>query len=160
MTNLELTGAIKGLLDEYKKAISELIKSIESIDKNDLSRIVDENTSDLDCKSIERILSHVINSGYGYTIYIENSLGLNKIRPEKKLWNNANEYTAQLNLMFEYCENFFSSHPDITLEEHDNSKKIKVNWGQQYDVEQLMEHAIVHILRHRRQIENFIMQLK
>ena len=45
------------------------------------------------------------------------------------------------------------------MEENDPSKKIKVRWGQLYDPEQLMEHAIVHILRHRRQIENFLEQL-
>ena len=35
------------------------------------------------------------------------------------------------------------------------SEKIHSPWGVVYDVEQLMEHAIVHILRHRRQIEKF-----
>jgi len=30
-----------------------------------------------------------------------------------------------------------------------------VRWGPQYDLEQLLEHAVVHILRHRRQIEKF-----
>ena len=30
--------------------------------------------------------------------------------------------------------------------------------GQSYDAEQLLEHAIVHILRHRRQIEKFKIQ--
>jgi hypothetical protein len=29
------------------------------------------------------------------------------------------------------------------------------SWGQLYDIEQLMEHAIVHVLRHRRQIEQY-----
>ncbi|HEY5122872.1 MAG TPA: hypothetical protein VIK14_03975, partial [Ignavibacteria bacterium] len=45
---------------------------------------------------------------------------------------------------------------NLTIEQTDNSKKMNVGWGQQYDIEQLLEHAIVHILRHRRQIENFI----
>jgi len=155
----ELTGATKALLGEYRKAIDELIVVIQSVDDKSLSKVIDEKTSDPDCKSIQTVLSHVINSGYGYTVYIENSLGLNKTRPEKKLLSNVVEYSNQLNNMFEYCENFFRSNSDIKLEEHDNSKKIKVNWGQQYDVEQLMEHAIVHILRHRRQIEKFIKQI-
>jgi len=30
---------------------------------------------------------------------------------------------------------------------------IDSRWGQRYDLEQLLEHAIVHVLRHRRQIE-------
>ena len=37
---------------------------------------------------------------------------------------------------------------------------IKTEWGQEYDFEQLLEHAIVHILRHRRQIERFLIKIK
>ncbi len=61
--------------------------------------------------------------------------------------------------MFRYNVSFFDDHPDIALEEFDNDKKIKVRWGQKYDVEQLFEHAIVHVLRHRRQIERYIIKL-
>ena len=35
---------------------------------------------------------------------------------------------------------------------------INSRWGVVYNVEGLLEHAIVHILRHRRQIEKFIWQ--
>ena len=58
--------------------------------------------------------------------------------------------------MFEYSLNFFQENSNLEIEQLDNTKKINVNWGQQYDIEQLVEHAIVHILRHRRQIEKFI----
>jgi hypothetical protein len=34
--------------------------------------------------------------------------------------------------------------------------RMDTHWGQTYDLEQLLEHAIVHILRHRRQIERFV----
>ena len=34
--------------------------------------------------------------------------------------------------------------------------KMDVPWGVRYDLEQLLEHAIVHVLRHRRQIERFL----
>jgi len=34
--------------------------------------------------------------------------------------------------------------------------KMQVRWGPTYDFEQLFEHAIVHVLRHRRQIERFL----
>ena len=89
----ELTGATKALLGEYRKAIDELIVVIQSVDEKSLSKVVDEKTSDPDSKSIQTVLSHVINSGYGYTVYIENSLGMNKTRPEKKLLNNVVEYS-------------------------------------------------------------------
>ena len=37
---------------------------------------------------------------------------------------------------------------------------INSRWGAVYDAEGLLEHAIVHLLRHRRQIEKFIWQGK
>ena len=112
----ELSGALKGLLYEYKRAINELIAVIKSLDDKRLEKVVDEKTSDPDCKSIQTVLSHVINSGYGYTIYIENSIGLNKIRPEKKLLKSVNEYSEHLILMYEYCENFFQSNLEIQIQ--------------------------------------------
>jgi hypothetical protein len=33
---------------------------------------------------------------------------------------------------------------------------IEARWGPRYDLEQLLEHAIVHVLRHRRQIDKFL----
>ena len=39
------------------------------------------------------------------------------------------------------------------------NNKIITSWGQSYDFEQLFEHAIVHILRHRRQIERFLIKM-
>ena len=151
-----MIGSIKALLDEYKKVINELITVIKPLDEKSLSMVVDDKTNDPDCKSIQTILSHIVCSGYGYTIYIENSIGFNKPRLEREAFNNVNQYIDQLKLMFGYCENFFKSNTNLTIEQTDNSKKITVNWGQQYDIEQLLEHAIVHILRHRRQVENFI----
>ena len=37
---------------------------------------------------------------------------------------------------------------------------IDSSWGVRYDLEQLLEHAIVHILRHRRQIERLLQESK
>ena len=73
--------------------------------------------------------------------------------------NSSFEYAVALDNMFVYNEKLFEDYPNIKLEEYDLSKKFKVRWGQKYDVEQLIEHAIVHILRHRRQIERFILKL-
>jgi uncharacterized damage-inducible protein DinB len=159
MKQMDLNGANKALLDEYHKAIKELAAVIEPITDTELTTIIDKNTKDLDCISIQSILTHVICSGYGYTIYIENSLGNNKPRLEKVALETTKLYIENLELMYKYCENCFESFSNLNLEELQNDKKILVNWGQLYDIEQLMEHAIVHILRHRRQIEKFIAQL-
>ena len=60
-----------------------------------------------------------------------------------------------LDEMMAYNIAIFERYPNIKLKEHDSTKKITTRWGQIYDTDQLMEHAICHILRHRRQIQGF-----
>ena len=121
--------------------------------------IVDEKTEDSDCKSIQTVLSHIVRAGYCYIIEIRKSLGEQIDFVEKRTLNNVAEYQNELKKMFKYTEKLFEDYPNLRLEETDREKKILVKWGQQYDVEQLLEHAIVHILRHRRQIERFLIKL-
>ena len=40
------------------------------------------------------------------------------------------------------------------------SIKFTSRMGEEYNFEQILEHAVVHILRHRRQIEKFIALMK
>jgi len=160
MNNSELSGITRALFDEYKRAINELISVIKPLDNNQLSMVIDYDTKDPDCKSIQTILAHAVSSGYSYSVYIENSIGLDTSCPYEKTFDNVNQYIDELNLMFEYCENVFKNNAIPEIEQTYNSKKIKTKWGQQYDIEQLLEHAIVHISRHRRQIEKGIKKLK
>ena len=53
------------------------------------------------------------------------------------------------------------AHTVATLEgrmsdEEMEAVRIQSPWRVVYDLEQMLEHAIVHILRHRRQIERFL----
>lgn len=159
MPNTPFTGAIAALLDEYERALHDLIRVISPLSLQQLAQIRDSKTHDPDCISIQSVLSHVVHSGYGYTVYMENHLGFATTRPAKALLNSSREYVSQLEDMFAYCRKFFHNHQDgLQIEENDPAKKIRTNWGQLYDIEQLMEHAIVHILRHRRQIERFLQE--
>ena len=152
----ELTGTIKALLAEYKKAVDELIVVIKPLRRNEIIAIKDDETPDQNCRSIQTVLAHVAYAGYGYTTFIENHLGANKHRRARQYFESAEDYINDLNGMFDYCENFFIQHPTLELEEKNHEKKVMTNWGQEYDIEQLMEHAIVHVLKHRGQIERFI----
>ncbi|HEV8503907.1 MAG TPA: DinB family protein [Chitinophagaceae bacterium] len=152
----ELSGTIKALLDEYKKAINELIAVIKSLSDEEILAMRDENTANENCRTVQTVLTHVVYAGYGYTNFIENQYGAKKERRPKHPFNNARDYIEDLNGMFAYCENFFIENPGIELEEYDASKKILTHWGQVYDIDQLMEHAVVHVLKHRRQIQRFL----
>ncbi len=160
MKKYRTNGAIGALLDEYEKALNELQLVISSISQKELTSIVDTLTEDPDCRSIQTILTHVVRSGYGYAIVIRKWLGEDIDYLERITLGSVKEYQNALNKMFQFNVQFFEDYPDVKLEEMESQNKIKVTWGQQYDVEQLMEHAIVHILRHRRQIERFLLKLR
>lgn len=153
-------GAIGALLDEYEKALFELKATLTDITQEELIAVVDPITDDSDCRSIQTILTHVVRSGYGYAVYIKNHLGEKTVFPERVTLPSVEAYQNELDRMFAYNENLLSGFPNSQLEEYDNSKKILTNWGQRYDADQLLEHAIVHILRHRRQIERFLIKLR
>ena len=153
-------GAIGALLDEYEKAVLELQNLLNNITQRELITVVDPNTEDPDCRSIQTILSHVVRSGYCYIIEIRKWLGEKIEYIERKTFNSVEEYHKALTSMFRYNVELFEDYPKIKLEEMDSQRKIMVRWGQQYDEEQLMEHAICHVLRHRRQIERFLLKLR
>lgn len=149
-------GAIGAILDEYEKSILELIELIHGMQSPRLLQIVDSETTDRDCQSIQSILTHVIHSGYVYIIEIRNHLGEEISYPQKEYYTDVNDYVMELKAMFTSNEKLFQDYPNIELNQVIPDKKILVRWGQRYDVEQLFEHAIVHVLRHRRQIQRFI----
>ena len=148
------TGAVGALLDIYGQAIAALKEIIADIPDEELAVITDAETRDENCRSIQTILSHVVHAGYGYATSIHNLKGSNTVRPEKIFHITTTEYLQDLDNVFTYTEKIFEHIEDNELEAFDNSRKIKSGWGQWYDLEQMMEHAIVHILRHKRQIAN------
>lgn len=155
LTDYRINGAIGALLDEYEKVVRELKAVLEDFTEMELTQIVDSKTEDPDCRSVQTILSHVVAAGHNYVIAIRKSLGEPLEYREKERLPSVEAYQTALDQLFDFNLQFFADYPSIPLEEFDADKKIKVRWGQVYDVEQLYEHAIVHILRHRRQIEIF-----
>ena len=153
-------GAKGAILDEYERAIADLKQVIADVKPDELVMVIDPGASDPDCKSIQTILTHVVRSAFGYATYIRNHCGDTiKFRPRKTLPSVALYMTA-LDAAFDFTEETFEMHPSLALEAYNAEKKFKVRWGQLYDLEQIMEHAIVHVLRHRRQIEGFMLKLR
>lgn len=148
-------GAIGALLDEYEKALNELIFTISDLNQDELTCIIDSETKDEDCKSIQTILSHIVQSGYTYALEVRKWLGEDIEYKDVVKLESVEAYKLSLIEMFAFNEKLFSDYPNLELCEYNSSMKIHVRWGQSYDIEQLFEHAIVHILRHRRQIEKY-----
>ena len=160
MTIHHSNGAITALLDEYEKTITEFVALLDYITDEELVTVVDYQTKDLNCISIQTILTHLVKAGYNYTIEIRRYLGETVDFKAPVTLTTIEAYQEGIKAMFQANITLFQDYPDAPLEVTDHEHKMKVRWGQTYDIEQLMEHAIVHILRHRRQVEHFLKKLQ
>jgi uncharacterized damage-inducible protein DinB len=147
-------GAVGALMDEYERAVWELRRLLERMAEEDAVRVVDPATEDEDCRSVQTIVSHVVNAGYGYADLLRKEFSTPSTRPPKALLS-PREYLEQLEAVLAYNAETLEGRWQMTYEEISGTA-IKTGWGPTYDVEQLLEHAIVHVLRHRRQIEKFM----
>lgn len=150
------SGAIGALMDEYERAASDLKGLVEQIPDDEFTRVVDTQTQDEDCRSAQTIMSHVVRAAYGYADYIREQLSIESSRPQPRLLTRR-ESLEQLEAALEYTVQTLDGRWEMSAEEI-SGVVIKTRWGPVYDAEGLMEHAIVHLLRHRRQLEKFIWQ--
>ena len=147
-------GAVGAMMDEYERAAAELSEVIRRISDGEFELVRDLQTRDETCRSIQTIMRHVVSAGYGYAGYIREAFGAEATRrdiPLGKRLDTLDQIEAML------------AHTAATLEgkwelsdEQIMAVQIRSRWGAVYDLEQLLEHAIVHVLRHRRQIERFL----
>lgn len=154
------TGYTGALMDTYEKAAQALVQVLKPITQTAFETVVDPHTDDPDCHSIQTIMNHVVRSGYGYSNLLRKAF--NEPYTERKdnyELTHPLKAIDELYAMINYSEEFFSNKQMLTYDEA-MAYHISSLWGQEYDMEQLMEHAIVHIMRHQRQIEIFLSKLR
>lgn len=149
-------GAVGALMDEYERAAWELRRLVGLMAEGDVARVVDTRTEDEDCRSVQTVVSHVVHAGYGYADLLRKSFSIPSTRPPRALVSHG-EFPEQLAAMLAYTAETLEGRWRMT-DEAVRGAVINSGWGVRYDVEQLLEHAIVHVLRHRRQIEKFMRQ--
>ncbi len=145
-------GAIGALTDEYEKALNELKALLLLVPDAEFQKIYNEKT-DLDFQSVRNIVLHMIDSGYIYANHIRKRFGNNYVVPKIEI-EKTEQGISELEKMFEYTVETFEDKWHLTYDELMNTI-IKTSWTT-YDLEAITEHAIVHILRHRLQIEKMI----
>ena len=147
-------GAVGALMDEYERAVWELRRLVGRMNEEDLARVVDPETRDDDCRSAQTVVSHVVNSGYGYADLLRKLFAVPSTRPPRALLSRG-ESLEQLDAILTYMAETLDGRWRMSDEEMTGAV-INTGWGVRYDIEQLLEHAVVHVLRHRRQIEKFM----
>jgi len=157
-----LQGGLGAILDVYKKASEEFISVLGNVSSDDFVKIVDAKTSDEDCRSIQTITRHVIRSGYGYANYILNALNIfvDTTDANKMTIETSEDASNEIRKMLKFnIHNLYEVNRE-KVEANMFSIKFTTRWKEEFNFEQILEHAIVHVLRHRRQVEKFISSLK
>jgi hypothetical protein len=103
--------------------------------------------------SVRAILGHVIGAGYGHVTSVAKSAG-GRV-PERRFTDpsgldDPETFVAALLDVPRFAREALDGVEDRALE-----KRFRSSWGQEYDGEQMMEHAICHPPRHVRQLHRF-----
>lgn len=152
MSKIYRKGAIGALTDEYEKALDELKIVLLAIEDSQFIRINDSNV-DKDFQSVRNIVLHMVRSGFVYSNYIRKSFNEECFTPEIE-FQTVKDAIHYLDIMFDYTVETFENKWLMTDDEM-MATIIKTSWTT-YDLEAIIEHAIVHILRHRLQIQKAI----
>ena len=147
-------GAIGAMTDEYEKALTEL-KEVLTLIPN-ATFLKELNAKEDDFKSIRNITLHMIRSGYSYSNYVRKWFE-NEVTSVKIEVNSVEDCLSELDKMLLY---HIATYENKWLMTDDEMMKtiIKTSWTT-YDLEAIIEHAIVHILRHRLHIQKLIKKI-
>src|SRR4029079_11555935 len=124
------SGAIGALMDEYERAALELTRLVQQITVDDFVRVVDSQTKDEDCRSVQTIMSHVVRAGYGYADYIREQLSIALTRPQPKLLARE-ESLEQLEAALRYTVQTLEGRWEMSGEEI-SATVINSRWGAVY----------------------------
>ena len=111
--------------------------------------------------NVRGILCHVTSSMYSYSCWIRRVRGLLDPAVEQ---NDKRAFLDRVRSLtsgeeFEEASRWASEHYYETLadvKKDELEQEHKSNWGETLSIELMMEHALVHLLRHRRQLQIFL----
>lgn len=159
-TNLEdyRKGAVGALMDEYERAALELKFIVEKVGEADYERVADAETKDADCHSIQTIMNHVVHAGYGYANGVRRKISM-PFDPlgDARRQISQREIADEIDKVLAYTVETLEGRWEMSYAELEEFViERKANFSE--NLEQLLEHAVLHILRHRRQIEKFLLK--
>jgi hypothetical protein len=150
-----LSGALGALMDETARAAEEFCRLIESLPSERFMR--ERPSDDPDTISIRAICIHAIGAAHRYADYILQARGLpfvDRFQLDPARVASPLDVRPLLVEALGYTERALEGLYDAPDEEVARLT-FTVRWGPTYDPEMILEHGIVHLLRHRRQVERW-----
>jgi hypothetical protein len=143
------------MMDEYARAADEFCRVAESFTSD---RFVEERSSnDPDCTSVRAICMHACGAAWGYANYLRHAQEIEMqspaIPPTESIRISSDVRGALAEAIL-FTEQSVAPLRDLD-EDVVDAMEWRVRWGPLYNPESMLEHGIVHLLRHRRQLERW-----
>jgi hypothetical protein len=151
-----LAGWGGGLMDEYARAAVDFCNVVEALAPAKFTDDVKPD-SDPDCVSIRKLCVHVLSSAHGYGSHLLRAMGV-EVPPPPSIDENSIKLPAAVRpLLAQHIRRTEGIVADIVKlpEKQQEALVVRPRWALPMQVDLLLEHAIVHLLRHRRQIERW-----
>lgn len=145
------SAAFDACLDEYRRAAKEFCAAVERFAPAAFS--AERKSDDPDTVSPLAIGRHVVRAAHSYANCLRKAQGL-EADPFRERVKAQGDVRPALDFEIRLTEE--SVAPMRVLSGEDILEmEFKVSWGSVYNPEILLEHAICHLLRHRRQLERW-----
>jgi hypothetical protein len=150
-----LAGAFGALMDEYARAAEDFCRVVEGFDT---ARFMAERPSDNpNTVSPRAICAHVCGAAHRYAYYIRRARGVDfvdRYDVDPARISSPHDVRPLLAEAIVFTE--ATVEPLLQATDHEiQALSFTVRWGPQYDPEMIVEHAVCHVLRHRRQLERW-----
>jgi hypothetical protein len=142
-------------MDEYARAAEDFCRAVEAFDP---ARFAAERASDNpNTRSPHAICVHVCGAAHRYAHYIRKARGVEFIERyelDPSRVGSPQDVRGLLAEAITFTEG--TVEPLLRATEADiQALSFTVRWGPRYDPEMILEHAVCHLLRHRRQLERW-----
>ena len=153
-----LAGWGGGLMDEYARAAVDFCNVVEAVAPAKFTDDV-RPASDPDCVSIRKLCVHVLSSAHGYGSHLLHAMGVEvPPPPPPTIDENSIKLPAAVRpILAQQIRRTEGIVADILKlpEKQQEALVVRPRWALPMQADLLLEHAIVHLLRHRRQVERW-----
>lgn len=150
-----LSGPFGALMDEYARAAEDFCRVVEAFEP---PRFVAERASDNpNTVSPHAICAHACGAAHRYAHYIRKAMGVDFV---ERYDMDPSRIRSPHDVRGLLAEGITFTEATVAPLLRSTQKEIEalsftVRWGPRYDPEMILEHAVCHLLRHRRQLERW-----
>jgi len=150
-----LSGPFGALMDEYARAAEDFCRVVESFDLAGFD--AERPSNNPNTISPRAICLHVIGAAHRYAHYIRKARGVDfveRYEADPARLHSPRDVRGLLTEGIALAEQTVEPLLKAT-EQEIQALSFAVRWGPRYDPEMILEHAVCHLLRHRRQLERW-----